>query len=101
MPINKIIDFDQLSSSSLVDPKEESLPKMKEVLVSPKEIQKNKITIGFVGIEKSWDRNEISIDDIFSFIVALNITNDDGDLDPRIVEECRHRNNWPKWKNII
>ena len=101
MPINKIIDFDQLSSSSPVDPEIKSLPRTKEVSVSPKEIQNNEITIGFVGTEKSWDQNEIIIDDIFSFIVSLNITNDDEDLDPKIVEECRHRNNWPKWKNVI
>ena len=33
--------------------------------------------------------------------MALNIINDDEDPDPKTVEECRHRNDWPKWKDVI
>ena len=30
----------------------------------------------------------------------VSIRNDE-DLEPRNVEECRHRNDWPKWKEAI
>ena len=29
-----------------------------------------------------------------------SIRNDE-DLEPRNAEECRHRNDWPKWKEVI
>ena len=88
MPANQITEIDQSNSIHLIDLKEENLPTTEQVSISPKEKQNNEITIGFVGIEKSWDRNEIIIDDIFSFTVALNITNDDEDHDPKTVNEC-------------
>ena len=33
--------------------------------------------------------------------VASNIIRNDEDPEPRNVEECRHRNDWPKWKEVI
>ena len=33
--------------------------------------------------------------------VASNIIRNDEDPEPRNVEECRHRNDWPKWKEAI
>ena len=33
--------------------------------------------------------------------MALNIINDDDDPNPKTVEEYRHRNDWPKWKDVI
>ena len=33
--------------------------------------------------------------------MALNIINDDEDPDLKIVEECRHRNDWPRWEDAI
>lgn len=35
-----------------------------------------KLQIGFIGIEKTWDRNGIIIGNILSFIVALSVTNE-------------------------
>ena len=90
MLTNQIAEIDQSNNIRLINPKEENLPTTEEVSISPEEKQKDEIIIGFVGIEKSWDQDEILIDDIFSFIVALNITNDDEDSDPKTVEECLH-----------
>ena len=50
---------------------------------------------------KKWDRNNIVINNIFVFQVASDIIRNDEDLEPRNVEECRHRNDWPKWKEAI
>ena len=44
---------------------------------------------------EKWDQNNI----IFTFQVG-SIRNDE-DLEPRNVEECRHRKDWPKWKEVI
>ena len=71
------------------------MPTTEKVSISPEKKKNDEIMISFDGIEKSWDRNEIIIDDIFSFTMALNIINDNEDPDPKIVEECRHRNDWP------
>ena len=48
-----------------------------------------------------WDQNDIVINNIFVFHMALNILRNDEDLEPQIVEECRHRNDWPKWKEAM
>ena len=50
-------------------------------------------------IEKKWDRNKVVIN--FFFQVAVNILRYDEDPKPQNVEECRHRNDWPKWKKAI
>ena len=33
--------------------------------------------------------------------MTLNIIRNDEDLEPQNVEECRHRNDWPKWKEAM
>ncbi|KAL6313570.1 hypothetical protein AAG906_006937 [Vitis piasezkii] len=43
-------------------------------------------------------RNNIVINNIFAFQVAYDIIRNDEDPEPRNVEECRHRNDWLKWK---
>ena len=48
-----------------------------------------------------WDRKNIVIINIFDFQVALNIIRNDEDPEPQNVEECRNRNDWPKWKEAI
>ena len=48
-----------------------------------------------------WDRNDIVINNIFSFQVALKILGNDEDPAPQNVEECLHRNDWPKWKEAM
>ena len=48
-----------------------------------------------------WDRNNIMINNIFVFQVALNIIRNDEDPEPQNVEECRNRNYWPKWKEVM
>lgn len=44
--------------------------------------------------------NEIkNIDEIFSYIVASEITNDKNDPAPKSVMECQNRHDWLKWKD--
>ena len=51
--------------------------------------------------ENKWDRNNIVINNVFAFQVALDITRNDVDPEPQNVEECRKRHDWPKWKEVI
>ena len=48
-----------------------------------------------------WDRNDIVINNIFSFQVALDDIRHYEDLESQNMEECRHRNDWPKWKEAL
>ena len=52
-------------------------------------------------MREKWDRNNIVIKNIFAFQVASDIIRNDEDPEPRTVEECRHRNDWPKWKEAM
>ena len=54
------------------------------------------ISISYVHMREKWDRNNIVINNIFAFQVAFDIIRNDEDLKQRNVEECRHRNDWPK-----
>ena len=41
------------------------------------------------------------IDEIFSYTVASEITNNKDDLEPKSVMECQNRHNWIKWKDAM
>ena len=65
---------------------------------APKEAQVPKnceISVSYVYAGEKWDQNNI----IFTFQVA-SIRNDE-DPEPRNVGECQHRNDLPKWKEVI
>ena len=64
-------------------------------------LDNNEISINYISTGKIWDRNNIVIDHVFAYKVALDITQSDEDPEPHTVEECRHRNDWPKWKEAI
>ena len=72
--------------------------------MAPKETQvpKNKDTsINYVSTRDIWDRNNIIVENIFAFTVALEITRSNEDLEPHTIEECQCRYDWPKWKEAI
>ena len=47
------------------------------------------------------ERDKIIIHDVFAFKVAFCITRSDVEFEPQTVEECRHRNDWPMWKETV
>jgi len=61
----------------------------------------NEISINYVHTGEILERDKIIIDDIFVFKVAFGITRSDDEFEPQTVEECRHRNDWPMWKEAI
>ena len=72
---------------------------------TPEEVQVpenyEEISISYVTTGKIWNRENIVVDDAFSYNVAVEINDESDDLEPRSVEECRQRNDWPKWKDAI
>ena len=63
------------------------------------------ISILYNYLKERWNRNEIIIDDVFTYAVPTQILkeNDDNDWDtkPRSINECRQRENWTKWESAI
>ena len=41
------------------------------------------------------------VDYVFAYNVATNIMQDNEDHEPQSVIECRQRNDWPKWQELI
>ena len=58
--------------------------------------------IHYVHTGEIWNGNKIVVDNIFSYIVALDITrSNDNEYESQTIDECRHRNDWPMWKETI
>ena len=77
---------------------DESVSKENKV---PKIDGNEEISINYVMTGERWNQNEIIVDDIFAYHVAQNVANENEDLEPMPMEECRHREDWPKWKEAI
>ncbi len=57
--------------------------------------------ISYVITGKKWNQKDIIVDNIFTCNVALNIIKQNEDLEAKSIKECRHRDDWPKWKDRI
>jgi hypothetical protein len=90
-PKNKSSEEEPLEEKSPEElpPEEEHIP------------ENNEISINYVSTGEILDRNKIVVDNIFSFKVAIDITRSNDDIEPKTVEECRRRNDWPMWKEAI
>ena len=65
-----------------------------EKITNPKNTE-NSITY----YNENWDRNKIIIDDIFAFLLAYKIMDDD--CEPQSIIECHQRQDWSKWEEAI
>ena len=43
----------------------------------------------------------INVNDIFAYSIATKIMDDLDETEPKPVDECRQRSDWPKWKDAI
>ena len=59
------------------------------------------ISINYVHNREKWDQNQVIINNIFAFQLVLDIIRNDENPKPQIMEECRNRNDWPKWKESM
>ena len=66
--------------------------------IPPEEVQvpendnNEEISICYVTTGKRWNRNEIIVDNIFAYAIALDITRENEDHEPKSIDECQHRN---------
>ncbi|KAK9911207.1 hypothetical protein M0R45_035128 [Rubus argutus] len=58
------------------------------------------ISINYTSVHGTWDRNSIVVDDVFTYACARELIESD-DIEPRSVDECQRRADWPEWKNAI
>ena len=63
--------------------------------------ENNEISISYVHRGDKWDRNNFDVNNIFAFQVALDIIQNDDDPEPQNTNECRQRNDWPKWREAM
>ncbi|KAI3821171.1 hypothetical protein L1987_08729 [Smallanthus sonchifolius] len=63
--------------------------------------ENEEISINYIMSRKVWNRNQIDVDDTFSYNVALEIMENNEDHEPISVEECKQRHDWLKWKDAI
>ena len=72
--------------------------------IAPEEVQvpeNNEISISYVHRGEKWDRNNFDVNNIFAFQVTLDIIQNDDDQEPQNTNECRQRNDWPKWREAM
>ena len=62
--------------------------------------EKREISVHYTVLDEVWNRNEMIVDDAFSYSVATDIMLSD-DIEPRSVDECRRRTDWSNWKQAI
>ncbi|KAM1533781.1 hypothetical protein ACFX10_007648 [Malus domestica] len=62
--------------------------------------ENRKISVHYTVLDVVWNRNEMIVDDAFSYSVAIDIMLGD-DIEPRSVDECRRRTDWSNWKQAI
>ena len=60
----------------------------------------NEISINYVQNSTIWNRNETRVNDIFAYAIATDVINEN-DYVPKTLEECMHRNDWPRWQEAI
>ncbi|KAM2623255.1 hypothetical protein TB2_027778 [Malus domestica] len=101
---NEIIQEEIMNDKSTIH--DSGLPEKENVLDEtyvPEETEvheSKKISINYACTNKLWDQNEIIIDDLFTFVVGTKIILSD-DIEPCFVNECKQRQDWPKWKDAI
>ena len=75
----------------------EEINKVPEETEVPNE---NEISINYVQNCTIWNRTKTRVDESFTYAIAIDVLNEE-DYVPKSLEECMHRNDWPKWKDAI
>jgi hypothetical protein len=76
---------------------EEVVDKVPEETQTPNDYE---ISINYVQNGIIWNRNEICVDEIFAYAIAIEVINEENYVS-KTPEECMHRNDWPKWKDAL
>ena len=72
-----------------------------EVVQVYEDIANIKISTNSVSTRKQWNCDEIVVNNIFAYEIALDVMNERENHEPKSIEECQRRQDWPKWKDAI
>ena len=50
---------------------------------------------------KRWNSKDAIINENFAYNIVLDVMIENEDLEPKSIDECRHRDDWSKWKEAI
>lgn len=95
------INDGQIDEAMTLKGSPEEILDMNEVQEKSHVPDNEEISTNYVMSRIKWNQNQIDIADIFACNVALEILNDNVDHEPISIEECRRRDDWPKWKESI
>ena len=87
-------------------PIEDKLPNIADISAQeqhqvPEHIENNEISINYVLDGKQWNRNTVNIDEIFAYNSALNVIDENEDHEPKSMNACKKRKDWPKWNDAV
>ncbi|XP_021729390.1 uncharacterized protein LOC110721277 [Chenopodium quinoa] len=57
--------------------------------------------MNYVSTKTQWNRKDVIVNETFANSIVIDIVSDENDVEPRTVEECRRRSDWPKWKEAM
>ncbi|CAM8877114.1 unnamed protein product [Rhodiola kirilowii] len=58
------------------------------------------MSINYANTGVGWFRDDVDLNDIFAYSVALQVIGED-DNNPQTIDECRYQNDWESWKESI
>ena len=76
----------------------DSVPEEPQV---PAIVENDEISINYVMNHIIWNRNKVNIDEAFAYNVAKDVISDNENQESLTIEDCRQRNDWPKWRDEI
>ncbi|GLT35869.1 hypothetical protein SLA2020_102850 [Shorea laevis] len=100
----KIVETQEFPKQQPENASKEIIPEKVQVVENNEDADiadNDEISINYISIGIKWNRNDVVIDDVFAFAIANDIVNENGDLEPKSIEECQQRSDWPKWKDAI
>ena len=63
-------------------------------------LENREISVHYTVLDEVWNRNEMIVDDAFSYSVVTDIILSD-DIEPLFIDECQRITNWSNWKQAI
>jgi hypothetical protein len=67
-----------------------------KIQISKNNENNTKIFINYTTFDRSWNRIEIIVDDVFAYNITLEVLKDNEDLELTSIEEYHHRSAWSK-----
>ncbi|GLT86471.1 hypothetical protein SLE2022_046100 [Rubroshorea leprosula] len=100
----EIVETQKFSKQQPENASKEIIPEKVQVVETNEDANianNDEISINYNSTGIKWNRNDVVINDVFAFAIANDTVNENVDLEPKSIEECQQRSDWPKWKDAI